>query len=193
MKKITALELYPDNFAFRIYDASLSSRDTFHTVTQHTLAQGFSRRPGSYNFSTLGDCMNLRIEVWLADQQEEVDLRNDTVRAIMVPFSVSEAGIMIADFMGLVEQLIRLTQGEYALVFEINVRNDAEYLNSPQYQENVEIGFTQEWCYLTFYSRVEPVQPEILRVDAWSSPPYPFQSYCPLNPNYPLLMETSLA
>lgn len=193
MKKITALELYPDNFAFRIYDASLSSQDTFHAVTQQTLAQGFSRRPRSYHFSTLGDCMNLRIEVWLADQQEEVELRTDAVRAIMVPFSVSEAGIMIADFMGLVEQLIWLTQGEYALVFEIKLRNDAEYLNSSRYQENLEGGWTEEWCYLTFYPRVEPVQPEILRVDAWSSPPYPFQSYCPLNPNYPLLMKTGLA
>jgi hypothetical protein len=193
MHKITALEMYPDNFAFRIHDASLTIGDTYHAVTQQTLAQGFSGNSRSYKFSTLGDCSNIRIEVWLAEKQEEVTLRTDTVRAIMVPFSLSEAGILIADLMGFVEQRIYLSSGEYALVFEIKLRNDAEYLNSPSYLENVEGGFSDEWCYLSFYPTEQPVQPEILRVDTWLSPPYPFQSYCPLNPTYPLLMETGLA
>ncbi|MEB3181100.1 MAG: hypothetical protein VKL59_19000 [Nostocaceae cyanobacterium] len=193
MHKITALEMYPDNCAFRIHDASDSIRDTYHPVTDRTLAQGFSGSPRSYHFSTLGDCRNIRIEVWLADKQEEVKLRTDTVRAVMVPFSLSQAGILIAELSGFVEQRIFLGSGEYALVFEIKLRNDAEYLNSPRYQENVEDGFTEESCYLSFYPREQPVQPEILRVDTWSYPPCPSQSYCPLNPTYPLLMETGMA
>lgn len=193
MYKATAFEMYPYNFAFQVHDASLSMRDTNHAVTKQTLAQGFSGHSRSYYFSTLGDCLGIRIEVWLADQQEEVALRPDTVRAMMVPFSVSSSGVMIADGIGYVEQVIWLRTGEYALVFEIKLKNDAEYLSSSQYQEDVEGGFSREWCYLTFYPRVKPVQSEILRLDAWSSPPYPLQSYCPLNPTYPLLMETGLA
>ena len=182
--------MYPDNFAFQVHDISLSSQKTYHTVTDQTLAQGFSGHPRSYNFSTLGDCLDIRIEVWLADQQEEVYLRSDTVRAIIVPFSCT-AEVIIADLMGLVEQRIFLA-GEYALVFEIKLRNDGEYLSSSQYQENVEGGFSHEWCYLTFYPRIETVQPEILRVDAWSSPPYTLASYYPLKPTYPLLIETDI-
>jgi hypothetical protein len=190
MKKITALDLYPDNGVFRIFDASLDQVYTFHDVTKQTLAQGFSRSPGSYNFYVLADCMNLTIEVWLTDQQEEIQIKPDSIRAILVPFSVPAAGIMIGDLQIQVEQQIAIPQGEYALLFELKVRNDPEYLNSERYQQYVEGSFTEESCCLTFYPRKEPVQPEILRVDTWlSPPPYALQGYCPLKSTYPLLME----
>lgn len=193
VRKIKALELSPYNRTFGIYDASLSIRDAFHDVTVQTINQGFSRSPGSYNFYTLSGCMSLTIEVWLADQREEIALRPDTVRAIMVPFSISKAGIMIADLLTTVEELIQIPEGEYALVFEIKLRDDAEYLSSSRYQEYGTDGFLEESCTLTFYPRVKPVLPEILRVDVWTSPPPSnLQDYSPLNPTYPLLMEIGL-
>lgn len=193
MQKIATCEMYPDYSTIRIWDASVDKGETYHQVTAQTLAQGFSRRSGSYNFSTLADCMGLTIEVWLADELDEIYLRPDTVRAIMVPFLVSGCGIMIGNIMQSVEMLVPMTRSSYALTFEVKLRNDQEYLKSPEYLENVECGFTQEWCYLTFYPRAEPVQPQILRVDAWSCPPYDLQGYCPLKPTYPLLMEVGLA
>jgi hypothetical protein len=189
MKKITAFELYPYYRVFRIYDASLDYEDTFHAVKNQTIAQGFSKCRESYNFHVLADCMNLTIEVWLADQQEEIQIKSDSVRAILVPFSVTAAGIMIDDSEMQVQQRIAITEGEYALLFELKLRDDQKYLNSNLYQENVDGGFTEESCYLTFYPREEPVKPEILRVDTWLSPPYELQGYCPLQPSYPLLVE----
>jgi hypothetical protein len=92
--------------------------------------------------------------------------------------------------LGTVETRFRLgSHYEFALVFEIKLRNDPEYLNSSQYREDVDQGFTQECCHLTFYPREEPVQPEVLRMDAWASPPYLFSRYTPLNPTYPLVLD----
>jgi hypothetical protein len=91
----------------------------------------------------LGNCAWFTIEVWLAEELDEVCLSPDTVRAIMVPFSFSSAttGFGIANFLGTIQTLIHIDEREYALVFEIKLRDDPEYLNSPQYQENVEGGF----------------------------------------------------
>lgn len=84
---------------------------------------------------------------------------------------------------------IDISEGNYALLFELKLRDDVEYLNSPEYQENVEDGWTEEFCRLTFYPRGNAVQPEILRLDAWSAPPYQIEGYARLNPTYPLLMQ----
>jgi hypothetical protein len=191
MKQITVIDMHPGRYGFRIYDAVLSFRDTVHDFTDQEFDQGFSHRPGSYNFSVLGDCMGLTTEVRVADELDAVHVRPDTVRAIMVPFSFSNStsGFGISNLDLVVETIIHVAAREYALVFEIKLRNDPEYLNSPQYQENVEGGFTEEYCYLTLYPREEPVQPEILRLDTWTSAAPPSQSYAPLNPTYPLLMD----
>lgn len=136
--------------------------------------------------------MGITIEVWYAGELEEVCLRDDTIRAIKIPFSVS-GWFKIGNCMGATEVSLSTCPGNYALLFEIKLRNDREYLNSSLYQENIEGGFTEEWCYLTFYPRAEPIQPKILRLDAWSSSPYHLESYSPLKPIYPLLMEVGLA
>ena len=193
MELVTIFDMYPAYFHFRVWDAKLDLGETYHEVNEQTLRQGFSSRLGrSLNFSTLGDCLGITIEVWYADESEKVCLRDDTIRAILVPFSVS-GSFKIDDCMGATEVSLSTRPGNYALLFEIKLRNDREYLKSSRYQENIEGGFSEEWCYLTFYPRSEPIQPEILRLDAWSSPPYRLESYCPLKPNYPLLMEVGLA
>jgi hypothetical protein len=51
--------------------------------------QGFTRRPGTVSFATLGDLGDLRVEVRLADG---LDVLPTAVRAIVVPFAVSPPG-----------------------------------------------------------------------------------------------------
>jgi hypothetical protein len=189
MNKIASFGMYPSNFAFRVFSVNVGEYDTYPDVTDQTLAQGFSARLGSLSFYTLAECRWITIEIWVAEPSDEICLLPETVRAILVPFSVFEAGTKIADIIGLVEGQVHLTRGEYALVFELKLQDDVEYLNSAQYQENVADCSTQEWCRLTFYPRENSVQPEILRLDAWSEPTYPIDGYAGLNPTYPLLME----
>lgn len=189
MNRIATFGMYPDICAFQVYKANLSGEETAHDVTDQTLAQGFSARPGSLCFSTFGDCMWITIEVWVAELADEISILPETVRAILLPFSVDREGIKITHYLGLMEGHIYISAGNYALLFELKLRDDVEYLNSPRYQENVYGGFSEEWCRLTFYPRENAVQPEILRLDAWSTPPYQIAGYAPLNPTYPLLME----
>lgn len=191
MHRTTTFDIYPDNFGFRVWDADLNGEETYHDVNEQTLRQGFSSRLGrSINFSTLGDCRRITIEVWYADSSENICPREDSVRAILVPFSVNGQW-KIGDFRGHMEVSLSTYPGHHALLFEIKLRDDNEYLQSSQYQENVELGFSEERCYLTLYrdERDEPIQPEILRLDAWASPPYDLARYSPLDPTYPLLMD----
>ena len=189
MNKVATFGMYPWNFAFEVFNASLGLEKTNHNISEQTLAQGFSACPGSLYFSTLGDCRWITIEIWVTEASEEVSILPDTVRAILLPFSVDGEGIKIVDIMGLVEGRVYISEGNYALLFELKLRDDVEYLNSSEYQEDIEGGFTKEWCRLTFYPRENAVQPEILRLDAWSAPPYEIQGYAPLNPTYPLLIN----
>jgi hypothetical protein len=189
MNRITTFDIYPDNLGFRVWDANLDGEETYHEVNEQTLRQGFSSRLGrSVNFSTLGECMRMTIEVWYADSSENICIREDSARAILVPFSVG-GWWKIGDFRGHMEVSLSTYSGYYALLFEIKLRDDDAYLHSSQYQANVDIGCSEEWCYLTLYKRDKPIQPEILRLDACASPPYDLASYSSLDPIYPLLMD----
>lgn len=192
MNKIAIFGMYPYNFSFQVYKANLSEDEIYHDVTDQTLAQGFSAHLGSLHFSTFGECAWTTIEVWVAEELDEISVKPETVRAILLPFSVDRKGIKITHQLGSVEGHVYIPEGNYALLFELKLRDDIDYLNSPQYQQNVEDRWTEEWCCLTFYPRENVIQPEVLRVDVWSSPPYKFEGYTPLQPIYPLLMDVGL-
>lgn len=185
MNKAATFGMYPWNFAFRVCSANDGEEERDHDITDQTLAQGFSALPGNLYFSTFGECHWISIDVSVAQASDEITLRADTVRAILLPFSVNGKGIKIIDITGYVEGQVYIKRGQYALLFELKLRNDVDYLNSSQYQKNVEDGWTEEMCRLTFYPRENPVQPEILRQDVWSEPPYFIHSFVPLNPTYP--------
>jgi len=192
MRKIKTLSLSPYNHTLGIYDANLGLREVFHEFTDQTMTQGFSRHPGSYNFYPFTECMQLSIEVWLADPEDPVVLKPNTVRAIMVPYSVPQAGVKISDLLTVVEELILIPEGGYALVFELWPEDEQAALERSSDQDYSEYGFENEYSTLTFYPRTTPVLPEILRVDRWTSPPN-LDTYWPLNPVYPLVMEAELA
>lgn len=125
---------------------------------QH-VAQGFTWRPGTVSFATLGDLGDLRVEVRVAD---DLDVLPEAVRAIVVPFAVSPPGsVGLSDTVD--EVTTRVPPGEYALLCEMGYLSEEE-------------GEEAEWCRLTFAPRRD-VQPEILRADEL------------LSPEYPLLME----
>lgn len=188
MKKLTALDLYPDYAVFRIFDPSLDEELSYH-LSDLRFTQGFSWRPGSYNIQTFTRCTNLTIEVWLADKQEEITLREDSLRAILLPFWVPATGLMIDEFEQRERHRFAIPEGEYAMLYELKLRDDQEYLESEQYQDDVDCGLTEESCYLTFYPRTEPVQPEILRLETSSAFPSWLQGWIILNPTYPLSIE----
>lgn len=194
MKKIVTSNISPDNHGFRFFDADITDiTTTFHDVTDELVKQGFSAQPGSFNFYTFGECMGFIIEVWVAELSEQISVLPETLRAILLPFSVGKQGIIVGDFIAGVEVPVLIPEGNYALLFELKLRDDVEYLNSPEYQKNAARGFTDEWCRLTFYPRENAVEPEILRLDTESTLPYPVEGYIPLDPTYPLLMEIPLA
>lgn len=192
MKKIATFDMYPDTRRFRVFDAEISDKiTTYHTA--ESFYQGFSARPGSFNFSTFGECIGIIIEVWAAKLSEQISLLPETLRAILLPFSVGKQGIKVGNFIEGVEEPVSIPEGNYALLFELKLRDDVEYLNSPEYQENAGGGWTEEWCRLTFYPKENAVQAEILRLDTEPTLPYPVEGYIPLNPTYPLLMGVEFA
>ena len=135
MKKIATFDMYPDTRRFRVFDAEISDKiTTYHSAK--SFEQGFSARPGSFNFSTFGECMGIIIEVWVAELSEQTSILPETLRAILLPFSVGKQGIIIGDFIAGVEEPVLIPEGNYALLFELKLRDDVEYLNSPEYQEN---------------------------------------------------------
>ncbi|WP_073550631.1 hypothetical protein [Chroogloeocystis siderophila] len=193
MNRLTAVEFYPNNSLIHVYDGTLDFSSLNHAA-EHILTQGFSGHPRSYIFSTLGECRNLAVEIWTPEiysPHQEIVLRDDTIRAVKVPFSLpySKKGIVLSNGFEVELRFWLGSSENYALVFEIKLRNDPKYLNSSQYLEDIDGAFTQECCYLTFYPTEEPVQPEVLRVDAWESPPYEFNHYTQLNPTYPLILD----
>jgi hypothetical protein len=195
MDKIISLELYPYNSVLLVYDAALNFSHLNH-ASEHIFTQGFSGHPRSYKFFTLGDCQNLKVKVLqpsIDSDSSEIVLRQDTVRALIVPFSVSDSqsGILISHILGGVEVHCWLRGNtEYALVFEIKLRDDASYLSGAEYQQDIEGGFTQECCYLTFYPVETPVQPAILRADTWDTYPT-FNRHTPVELNVSLKLDDS--
>ncbi|GAA6622984.1 competence protein ComJ [Scytonema sp. NUACC26] len=159
-----------------VYDPG--SDGIIHDWTEQQGRQGFSWRPSSVAFGMIGQAPELSTEVWLAN---EINLRADTVRAILVPFDVGKSGtVRVSDVADLGKE-VTMVQGKYALVFETGFINEEEYKNYPDYDEqDAQWGLLPMWCRLTFIPS-ESVQPEILRQDA------------ELSSSYPLLMEAEPA
>ena len=61
-----------------------------------------------------------------------------------MPFSLSGGWIKIGDSRGHIELTISNRSGNYALLFEIKLRDDEEYLKSSEYQENLRSDMTED-------------------------------------------------
>ena len=124
-------------------------------------APGFAWEAGNVNFDTFGECSHAFIEVCQAD---EVSLKLDTLRAILVPFSVVQSGVLVTSILFPKNEEVRvpIPEGSYALVFEMKLRDDEAYFNSSWYQYDLITSLRGVWCRLTFIPK-ESVEPEILR------------------------------
>ena len=126
--------------------------------------QGYMIHPDGVEFYALGNAQVISVEAWCAG---EISLHPGSVRAIVVPFNIADSsGAFLSDGKGGGYGLTDiLTVGSHALVFEIRLNDNPEYLNSPRYQENMRLGLTEEYCCLTFIPVERTVIPEILRFD----------------------------
>ncbi|NOU22141.1 MAG: hypothetical protein HOO93_10195, partial [Methyloglobulus sp.] len=77
--------------------------------------QGFFGFPGFFVFDIITENSVIHIDVYL---DEPVQLSDDTIRAIQVPFTVAgDDGIVVEPLMGQ-SRTIAIPKGDYALVFE---------------------------------------------------------------------------
>jgi len=109
-------------------------------------------------------------------------MKEDTVRAIQVPFTViSTQGVAIE---GISTEpntnLIPILSGNYALIFETGFKE--KYRGDPEYQDRLVI-LLPTWCRFTFIFKgvQESIEAKILRADP------------NLSPTFPLLMEADPA
>lgn len=140
----------------------------FNKWTDQHNAQGFSWRSGSVSFNMLNSCTSSAVEIFL---KEEINLKSDTVRSILVPFSVtSSEGIAITNTLPVERyEIVLIPAGDYALVFETGFQE--QYRNDQEYQGRFST-LLPTWCRFTFVL-IKNIQPEILKQDALLSPVYP--------------------
>jgi Competence protein J (ComJ) len=191
--KIALFSIYPAFKVFQVWDQGYWKEIPDHDITDVTVNQGFSWQIGSTIFYPISnECHSLKVEVSISN---EITLSSKAMRAIVIPFTVFSGTLSVecfkADRVG--KYKFSVPTGEYALLCEIWLRDDQEYLQSAQYQENIETGWTEEVSKLTFIPTQEPIEPKVLRIEDERSFPYKLISYDPLNPIYPLYLDTNSA
>lgn len=145
----TSFDIFITYSQIAIFDPSL--QNPFNNWQPQHFAQGFAWRPGSVSFRTLDEDGLLRVEVQIVN---EINLRSNTKRAILVPFSVGSSALVEVASISEGKQ-INVPKGSYALVFETG-----HGIN----------GTT--WCSFSFIPR-DSVQVEILQADSDLSPSFP--------------------
>jgi hypothetical protein len=115
-------------------------------------------------------CYRARIEVCEADK---ISLLPDTIRAIILPCSIVEEGLVFSASRESAEHIVPWTPGDYALVMEMKIRDDMEYINSQKYQQDLEANRTQAYLRFTLFPQTK-VEPDILRLDKELAP-YPLR------------------
>lgn len=187
MRTVTSVEIYPDYYAFYIYDGEVGSEVLMDTTPELSV-QGFYCSSNLCSFATLSDCLNIYVEIRLGEASDIIDLKPNTVRAFLMPYSVGENGVFITNNMGSIDQYIDIPAGNYALVAEIGLWDNPEYLYGEAYRDQRESAMSYEFSRLSFYPSSEDVPLQILRIDTDWIPPYTLSHYQPLNPPDPLIM-----
>jgi hypothetical protein len=179
MKFIASFSVGVYECVLAIFDAAFvgnndPTRYGFHWFDKPQRCQTFAWAPGNVNFATLdGELSEALVEVYMSDH---IQLCEDTVRAIQVPFSTGEQGVACFNWWGTIlagtasimegwgHILVPIPPSQYALIYEVKFRNDEDYLKSDEYRSNEEVGLSDLWCRLTFIPQ-ENAEPAILRAD----------------------------
>jgi hypothetical protein len=112
MKIITSSTLFVLYSQIAVFDPNLQK--PFNEWTSEHSRQGFSWRPLSVSFAMLIDSGNMHIDIV---SNTIVEIAEDTVRAIQVPFDVQDSGVI--EIATITESMrVELPPGKYALIFE---------------------------------------------------------------------------
>lgn len=115
------------------------------------VSQGFSWRPRSVSFRTLEESGPMTVDIQISDQ---IQLLNETVRAIQVPFDVGATGVV--EVASITEgATVEIPPNNYVLVFEHGLDDQQ-----------------QMWCRFSFIP-TEHAQAQVLREDPELNPPTP--------------------
>jgi len=147
---------------------NIDNQQPFTEWSSQHVAQGFTWRSDSVCFATLGDG-RIQVEV---QQSNDFSLAVGTIRAIRVPFSVSDAALVdIESPISDDTNLIPVSTGSYALFYETGYLTNQEVDNKEEGEDREYYERTM-WCRLTFIPN-DSVQAEILVADEDLSPTYP--------------------
>jgi len=84
--------------------------------------QGFTWREGSVSFGTLGNEGNCEVTIKLS---EKIEVDDNAIRAIVVPFKVKNDGIEVGSIIETVA--IDVPEGRYELLFFANIEDGIEH------------------------------------------------------------------
>lgn len=93
----------------------------FNDWNETHVNQGFSWRNGSVSFGTLSSDVDCKITVKLT---EKIEIDNDIIRAIVVPFKVEKDGIEIGSVMETIS--VDIPEGIYEVLFTVKNENGTE-------------------------------------------------------------------
>jgi hypothetical protein len=94
----------------------------FNDWNETHINQGFSWRDGSVSFGTLSSDIDCKITVNLT---EKIEIEQEIIRAIVVPFKVEKGGIEIGSVMETIT--IDIPEGTYEVLFTAKSLNSTEY------------------------------------------------------------------
>jgi len=94
----------------------------FNDWNETHVNQGFSWRDGSVSFGTLSNDGDCKITVKLT---KKIEIDDDVIRAIVVPFKVGKGGIEIGSVMETVA--IDIPEGNYEILFTAKSANGTEH------------------------------------------------------------------
>lgn len=94
----------------------------FNDWNETHVNQGFSWREGSVSFGTLSSDGDCKITVRLT---KKIEIDDDIIRAIVVPFKVEKGGLEIGSVVETVA--IDIPEGNYEILFKANSTNNTEH------------------------------------------------------------------
>jgi hypothetical protein len=102
-----------------VFDPALEK--PFNDWRPEHVDQGFAWRPGSVSFGTLEESGPIDVQMRLASKPQA--LLAETQRAMQVPFTVPEAGVVVVASIGGAKE-VDVPAGGYQLVFEHGIADD---------------------------------------------------------------------
>jgi hypothetical protein len=162
MKLLATFEMLIDHNSFDVIDPEVGGPPSdLYFEDWYSVVAGYA------NFCTCVNCSHALIEVWLAD---EIQVREDTRWAVVIPFAVGKSGVKI-DSLAPEPFQVAVPEGHYALLYELKLRDkDKAYYESmwAEVDRRDPNNSQDAFCRLTFIPKEEEVEARELMVIHWS-------------------------